>query len=138
MRIKLDEGAFLPCHAHPTDAGYDLRCKEGLVIPSGESVSVDTGLRLRIPAGFVGIVKSKSGLNFNSDVIVEGDGVIDAGYIGAVKVKLRNNGKEDYFFNRGDKIAQVIFIPCWTPNLEEVDELEDTDRGENGFGSTGK
>lgn len=138
MQAKLEDGAYLPCQAHPTDAGYDLQCQNTFYLLKGQSMSVDTGIHLRIPTGFVGIIKSKSGLNFRHDIIVEGDGVIDSGYIGSIKVKLRNNGRDDYLFKGGDKIAQILFFSVWTPNIEVVEELEETDRGENGFGSTGK
>jgi len=84
----------------------------------------------------VGFIKSKSGLNVNHDIVSEG--VIDVGYTGSIRVKLYNHGGYDYKVNKGDKISQLVILPILTPDLELVDELESTERGEGGFGSTGK
>lgn len=81
-------------------------------------------------------MKSKSGLNVNHGII--GEGVIDAGYTGSIKVKLYNLSDRGYEFKRGDKIIQLVILPILTPELEQVDSLKETDRGSNGFGSSGK
>lgn len=83
----------------------------------------------------VGFLKSKSGLNVNHGITSEG--VIDMGYTGSIKVKLYNHGEEDYTVSAGDKISQLVILPILTPTLELVDKLEETERGDNGFGSTG-
>lgn len=145
MKIKLDSGASMPVRAHLSDAGYDLFAKEDFVVPKttydyAEGVHIgcavhDTGVRMAIPKGHTGFIKSKSGLNVNKGIIAEG--VIDSGYVGSVVVKLYNLGEHNHFFRKGDKITQIVILPIHTPPLELVDELEDTERGVNGFGSSG-
>lgn len=152
MKVKLDEGAFMPERAHDTDAGLDLKSMEDAVIPAGGSHVFDTGVHIGIPyfdttveldSGditirmlTVGFLKSKSGLNINHNITSEG--VVDMGYTGSIRVKLYNRGTEDYEVKRGDKITQLVIIPIITPHLELVDELGETERGDNGFGSTGR
>lgn len=141
MKIQLDEGAYKPERAHDLDAGYDLRSPsdfvlQGMIANSAGMVTVDTGVHVEIPEGYVGILKSKSGLNVKHNII--GSGVIDSGYTGSIRVKLYNLGVQPYYFKRGDKLIQLVIYPIFTPELEEVEKLEDTERGENGFGSTGK
>lgn len=136
MRIILDEGAFMPERAHELDAGYDLRTPMNLEVWPMESVTVSTGVHMEIPKGYVGFLKSKSGLNVKHDLT--GEGVVDAGYCGSIVVKLYNHGDKVYKFRRGDKIIQIVLLPVYTPELEVVDEFENTERGSNGFGSTGR
>lgn len=136
MKIKLDPGAYMPVRAHEQDAGYDLRTPVRAVIHSEGSVVIDTGVHVQIPDGYVGFLKSKSGLNVRLDLA--GEGVIDAGYTGSITVKLYNHGKQFHVFEAGDKIIQLVILPIITPDLEQVDDLEDTDRGTDGFGSTGR
>ena len=136
MKIMLDEGAFMPCRAHPYDGGLDIFAMEDQLIPGECSVEIRTGVHLDIPKGFVGLVKSRSGLMFNQCITT--DGTIDSGYIGAIKVKLFNHGIMVHKVKRGDKIAQLVIVPCLLPELELVDSLDETDRGDQGFGSTGR
>lgn len=136
MRIKLDEGAYLPTRAHPTDAGMDLYARETQIIPAKEAATFDTGVHIELPVGTVGMLKSKSGLNVKHGITSEG--VIDVGYTGSIVAKLYNNSGFDYKVNEGDKITQLVIMPIVTPSLELVDELEATDRGDNGFGSSGR
>lgn len=136
MKIKLDPGAFLPVRAHPTDAGLDLRSPVNEFVPSFGSAIIDTGVHVEIPEGYVGMLKSKSGLNVKHGLTSEG--VIDSGYTGSIVVKLYNHTPHGYYIEKGDKISQLIILPIITPTLELVDVLEPTERGENGFGSTGK
>lgn len=136
MNIKLDPGAYMPERAHRADAGYDLRSPVKCRLYAGEAVVIDTGVHIQIPTGFVGMLKSKSGLNVKHDIV--GEGVIDSGYTGSIRVKLYNHGAESYVIEVGDKISQLVFLPIITPELELVAELEETDRGSNGFGSTGR
>lgn len=136
MKIKLDPGAYMPERAHEADAGYDLRSPVKTRVYAGEAVVIDTGVHVQIPRGYVGMLKSKSGLNVNHDIV--GEGVIDSGYTGSIRVKLYNHGTESYMIEVGDKISQIVILPIITPELELVDVLEETERGNGGFGSTGK
>lgn len=142
MRIKLDEGAFIPLRAHRDDAGLDLRTPIAGTLHKGKSALIDTGVHVEIPAGFVGFIKSKSGLNTKYGITSEG--VIDAGYTGSIAVMLHNHGDEDVFFYAGDKISQLVILPVHIPEklevVDTIDELYDytTERGANGFGSTGR
>ena len=136
MKVVLDDGAYMPERAHELDAGYDLRTPEDVTIYGGLNATIDTGVHVQIPDGYVGFLKSKSGLNVKDNIT--GEGVIDAGYTGSIKVKLYNNGNFTKHFYRGDKIIQLVILPIYTPELERVDSLEKTDRGANGFGSTGR
>lgn len=136
MKIKLDRGAFIPTRAHGTDAGADLRSPIDTVIPARGSRVIDTGVHIQLPHGYVGMLKSKSGLNAWHSIT--SDGVIDEGYTGPIKVKLYNHSDETYVLSRGDKITQLVILPCAYVGFERVEELEDSERGGDGFGSTGK
>ena len=137
MKIMLDHnGAKMPTRAHSTDAGLDIYAKEEQVVPANGSTIFDTGVHMELPHGTAGFLKSKSGLNVNHGITSEG--VIDVGYTGSIRVKLYNHSDKDYTVKAGDKISQLVILPIWTPLLELVDELEDTERGDGGFGSTGR
>ena len=137
MKIRLDPGAFMPMRAHETDAGLDLCTpKEFTILPHSSTV-IDTGVHIQLPPGTYGKLESKSGLNVKHDIVSCG-GTIDEPYTGSIKVKLYNLGGEPYRFEAGDKIIQLIIQPCLYEPVEAVDELEATDRGDNGFGSTGR
>lgn len=136
MKIVLDPGAYMPTRAYPTDAGLDLYAQETQVIPARESAVFDTGVHIELPPNTTGFLKSKSGLNVKHGII--GEGVIDVGYTGSIKVKLYNLSGYDYKVHCGDKISQLVILPILTPTLEVVDKLEERDRGNNGFGSSGK
>ena len=136
MKIMLDKGAKMPTRAHPWDAGLDLYAKEDVYIPFKNSVTIDTGVHVQIPEGCVGLVKSKSGLMTRFSIVT--DGTIDSHYTGSVRVCLFNHSVFPYRVKAGDKIAQLVIVPCLLPELEIVDSLEATDRGDGGFGSTGR
>ena len=141
MRISLDKWAFMPARAYEHDAGYDLRTPVDFVLPPASDMGdgwnvIDTGVHVEIPHGYVGFLKSKSGLNVK--LCVTSDGTIDSGYTGSIRVKLYNHGSTWCKFKRGDKISQLVILPIITPELEVVDTLPETDRGDNGFGSTGR
>ena len=136
MKIKLDRGAFIPVRAHGTDAGADLRSPNDTVVPAIGSRVINTGVHIQLPHGYVGMLKSKSGLNVMHDITSEG--VIDEGYTGPIKVKLYNHSEKDYVIERGDKITQLVILPCEYVKFDLVDYLEDSERGDGGFGSTGK
>lgn len=139
INVMLDEGAIMPTRAHDADAGLDLYTPEGFTLLSfGEidNYTVDTGVHIEIPEGYVGMLKSKSGLNVYWGVVTEG--VIDAGYTGSIKVKLYNMSMNYREFKRGAKIAQLVILPVVTPAPKLVDKFAETERGDNGFGSTGR
>ena len=136
IRVLIDDGAFMPERAHELDAGYDLRTPTKLFVPAHGYAVVNTGVHMEIPAGYVGMLKSKSGLNVKYDLT--GEGVIDAGYSGAIVVKLYNHGYTDFMFEPGDKLIQLVIVPVLTPELEQTNQLWDSERGVNGFGSSGK
>ncbi len=137
MKVKLDNGAKMPTKAHPTDAGFDIYSREMQIVPAKESAIFDTGVHIELPPNTVGMLKSKSGLNVNHGIVSEG--VIDVGYTGSIRVKLYNHGGYDYIVNRGDKISQLVILPLAdVGDLELVKTLEETERGNNGFGSSGK
>ena len=149
----LDEGAILPTRAHATDAGLDLYSREEKTIyPQGwksldpfsvieyslpSSEVFDTGVHIAFDPGTYGKIESKSGLNVKNSVVSCG-GVLDEGYTGSIAVKLYNLGTEPYTVNKGDKIAQLVIMPYLTPKIELVDALDETERGNGGFGSTGR
>lgn len=136
-QIKLDPGAYMPESAHDTDAGYDLRTPTAFTLRPFESKVIDTGVHFFIPRGYAGVLKSKSGLNVNYSVW--GTGLIDAHYTGSIKVKLTmEQNAEPKDFREGDKIIQIVVIPVEKPELELVGTLPRTERGDNGFGSTGR
>lgn len=136
MKIKLEPGAYLPERAHDDDAGLDLRTTEDVMLWPGMSHCFDTGVHMAIPKGYFGKIESKSGLNVKHGVVSCG-GTIDSGYTGSIVVKLYNLGKKGYLFHAGDKIAQIVIQPCMAPKLELVSHLDETERGDGGFGSTG-
>ena len=147
MKIKLD-GAKMPSRAHSTDAGLDIYAREEQIVPAKGSAIFDTGVHIELPWLYlnnglyndpfptVGFLKSKSGLNVKHGITSEG--VIDMGYTGSIKVKLYNHSDIDYQVKQGDKISQLVILPILTPSLELVDSLEDSERGDKGFGSSGR
>lgn len=135
MNIQLDNLAIMPTRAHKDDAGIDLYSPIDIKIKKHSSVVIDTGVHMAIPKGTAGFLKSRSGLNVKHDIT--STGVIDTGYTGSIKVKLYNNGNKAYTVNRGDKISQLVVLPLVSLTLDEVEELDqNTERGDNGFGST--
>jgi dUTP pyrophosphatase len=138
ISVVLDEGAYMPERPHDADAGLDLRTRETVTIPPGGSAAIDTGVHMEIPEGYFGKLESKSGLNVKYSVVSHG-GVIDSGYTGSIVAKLYNHGKEPFVFQKGDKCIQIIIQPCENRMaLMKVDRLEETERGNDGFGSTGR
>ena len=136
MKYSLDPGAYAPERAHAADAGMDLRTPVGGLLPAGGTLTVNTGVHVEIPFGYAGLLVSKSGLNVKHDIL--STGLIDSGYTGPIVVKLYNHGKTDYVFQPGDKITQLVLIAVHDFGLEQVDTLDETERGAGGFGSTGK
>ena len=136
MNVILDPGAFMPEFAHKTDAGADLRSPIDTVVPARGSAVIDTGVHVEIPEGYTIFLKSKSGLNVKYNLI--GEGVIDSGYTSSIRVKLYNLGNKDYIISKGDKIIQMVILKCYYCVFTQVDRLAETERGDGGFGSTGR
>lgn len=140
IRVMLDDGAIMPTRAHDDDAGLDLYSPACFTVPCDSEwnscyAEVDTGVHIQIPRGYVGDVKSKSGLMMNDNITT--DGTVDAGYTGSVRVKLFNHGQRSVRIEKGQKIAQLVIKKIITPKPVLVDYFEETARGNCGFGSTG-
>ena len=135
---KTDPSATLPSYAHPGDAGMDLCSVEELVIPRGERRLVRTGLAMRLPPGYEAQVRPRSGLALKKGVtVLNSPGTIDEGYRGEIGVILVNLGDEPFGDCKGDRIAQMVVAPCARAEIALVSELDSTERGAGGFGSTG-
>ena len=139
LRFKrIHPDAVLPAYAHPSDAGMDIRSVENLVIPAGKRALVHTGLVMLLPPLYEAQVRPRSGLALKSGVtVLNTPGTIDSGYRGEVGVILANFGEADFQVKKGDKIAQVVIAPVTQPEIAETTEIDETDRGAGGFGSTG-
>lgn len=136
IKFQLDECAMEPRKAHDSDAGFDLFSPVDALLEPMSSIVIDTGVHFEIPEGVTGFVKSRSGLNVVHDIVSEG--VIDSGYIGSVKIKLYNHGQMPYEIHRGDRISQIVFLPLYPACLIEYDCLNGGERGNHGFGSSGR
>ena len=134
---KLHPDAQIPKYAHHDDAGFDLFAIENITLKKGERVMIPTGIAMEISEGYVGLVWDKSGLAMKHGIKTIG-GVVDSMYRGEIMVGLMNLSKEDYVFEKGHKVAQMIIQKKEFVDFKEVKELSDTTRGEGGFGSTGK
>jgi len=133
---KLDPSAKLPSYAYEGDAGMDLFALEEIDIPKDEKVAIRTGLKFAIPRGYAGFVWDKSGLAVKHHLKTMA-GVIDSNYRGELLVILTNLGNEMYKVEKGSKIAQLVIKPVANPEIEEGEIEDETDRGEEGFGSSG-
>lgn len=136
LRVALDDGAIMPERAHALDAGLDLFTPVDFVVPAHGYAFVDTGVHVELPWGTDGHVRSKSGLN--RDFGITADGTIDEGYTGTVGVTLHNDGDDDHHFVCGNKIAQLVIEDIHRPMPVLVSEIRGGDRGDNGYGSTGR
>lgn len=135
---KIKESAILPHYAHEGDAGVDLYSTEDYVLRPGQRVLVSTGLSMAIPKGYEGQVRPKSGLALKHGISVcNSPGTIDSGYHGEIGVISINHSNEEFKIEKGTKIAQMIFNKVEEAEFEEVEDLDNTKRGEEGFGSTG-
>ncbi|OJD12326.1 deoxyuridine 5'-triphosphate nucleotidohydrolase [Emergomyces pasteurianus Ep9510] len=136
MVKKLVPTARAPTRGSAFAAGYDLYCAKAIVIPAKGKGLVDTGLAIAVPEGTYGRIAPRSGLA-SKHFIDTGAGVIDADYRGEVKVLLFNFSDADFTINEGDRIAQLVLERIYTPEVVEVEQLEESVRGAGGFGSTG-
>ena len=137
-RLPHGEGLDLPAYATSGAAGMDVLAAEDLTLESGQRHAVATGLALAIPQGFEIQVRPRSGLALKHGISVPNSpGTIDSDYRGELKVILINHGTEDFAISRGDRIAQLVLAPVTQAEWEVVEQLDETNRGEGGFGSTG-
>jgi len=134
---KLVEYAIIPKYATKDDAGMDLFAIENIELEPMQRAQIGTGIAMEIPEGHVGLIWDKSGLSHKFGIKTLG-GVVDSGYRGEIKIGVINLGKEKYVFEKGHKVAQMIIQKKETPEIIEATELNNSERGEGGFGSTGK
>ena len=139
LRFKrVHPDAVLPSYAHPSDAGMDVRSVEDLTLAPGKRALVHTGLVMLLPPQYEAQVRPRSGLALKNGVtVLNSPGTIDSGYRGEVGVILINLGDADFAVRKGDKVAQLVIAPVTQPDVVEVSEIDETDRGSSGFGSTG-
>ena len=136
---RLHADAILPTRAHENDAGLDLYAAEQVGIPVLGRNLVSTGIAVAIPPGHVGYITPRSGLaHSNGITVLNSPGTVDSGYTGEIRVNLINHGQAPYVITPGQRIAQLVIHKVELPELMEVDELEASQRGNQGFGSTGK
>jgi dUTP pyrophosphatase len=138
--LRLHEAAVVPTRVHPGDAGIDLVAVEGAHLAAGGGrATIGTGIAVEVPFGYVGLVCPRSGLAAKHGIgVVNGPGVVDAGYRGEVRVVLYNSDPDHNFvIAPGDRIAQLVLTPVSLAQVEEVDALSDATRGASGFGSSG-
>jgi dUTP pyrophosphatase len=140
LEVKLlHPAARPPARGRESDAGYDLSCVEPFVLRPGERRMVSTGVAIAIPPGVAGLVLPRSGLAHRHGIAcVNSPGLIDPDYRGELRVILVNHGEETYRAHAGDRIAQLLLVPFWAPEMRVVEELPESERGERGFGSSGR
>ena len=137
MNIYVEKGAHVPERAHKTDAGFDIKARDNRLVKAHGGALLHTGLHVQLPHGTAGLLVSKSGLNVNHGIT--STGLIDEGYTGEIMVKLYNHSNENYLVHAGDKISQLVVIPVLYEDIHIMDSLdENTERGDKGFGSSGK
>ena len=135
---KIHPDATLPSYAHASDAGMDVRSVEDVTVPAKGRVLVHTGLVMLLPPMYEAQVRPRSGLALKYGItVLNTPGTIDSGYRGEVGVILANFGDSDFQVKKGDKVAQIVVAPVVQAEIEEVSEIDETDRGAGGFGSTG-
>ena len=140
MKIKrLDERAVIPKRGSASAAGYDIYSIEETIIPQGETRLIKTGLSMEIPENYFGGVFARSGLAVKEGIRPANCvAVIDSDYRGELMVPLHNDSKEERTITAGERIAQLVILPFLSVEFEETDELSETERGNGGFGSTGR
>ena len=135
---RIHPDAVLPAYAHPSDAGMDVRSVDELTLAPGRRALVHTGLVMLLPPGYEAQIRPRSGLALKSGVtVLNAPGTIDSGYRGEVGVILANFGGADFQVKTGDKIAQIVVAPVTQSEIVETEDVDETDRGADGFGSTG-
>ena len=134
---QLDFYLPVPAYAHPGDAGLDLYAAAPALV-TGETALIPTGVAVAVPDGYVGLVCPRSGLSKYGVTVANAPGVVDSGYRGELMVRLTTTSKTPYRVNFGDRIAQLVLLSIARPTITIVNSLKDTERGTNGFGSTGR
>lgn len=134
---QLDFDLPVPGYAHPGDAGLDLYAAHDAIV-TGETVLIPTGVAVAVPDGYVGLVCPRSGLSKHGVTVANAPGVVDSGYRGELMVRLTTTSATPYQVERGDRVAQLLIVPVLRPEVTVADHIDDTERGTNGFGSTGR
>jgi len=134
---KLDPNAKMPVYAHANDSGMDICAIETKIVPAHGYATFRTGLSAQLPDGFELQVRPRSGLAFKYGVICA-FGTVDAGYRGGIGIALFNHGENHLEFKAGERIAQLVLVPVMQADIVETDVLDATERGQGGFGSTGR
>jgi dUTP pyrophosphatase len=135
----LHPDAVPPRRSRSGDAGYDLRATERVSIPQEGRRLVGTGIAVALPEGVAGLVTPRSGLAIEHGLtLLNAPGLIDPSYRGEIKVILHNTSERRYTVEIGDRVAQLLLVPYWAPELEVVEALPETERGAGGFGSSGR
>ena len=136
---RIHPDAVLPAYAHPSDAGMDIRSVADMTVPARGRALVPTGLVVLLPRLYEAQVRPRSGLALKHGItVLNTPGTIDSGYRGEIGVILFNSSDVDFQIKKGDRVAQVVIAPVTQPVIEEAQEIDETDRGAGGFGSTGK
>ena len=136
---RIHPDAVLPAYAHPSDAGMDIRSVADMTVPARGRALVPTGLVVLLPPLYEAQVRPRSGLALKQGItVLNTPGTIDSGYRGEIGVILFNSSDVDFQIKKGDRVAQVVIAPVTQPVIEEAQEIDETDRGAGGFGSTGK
>ena len=137
LYYQLDDGAAHPRQAYKYDAGIDLALKHDLTVPVGAHRMGDTGVRVAVPRGHVGMVFVRSSTGIKKHLVLSnGTGIIDSGFTGSIKISLHNTGDTTQHIAAGDYIAQLVVIPITPNEICEVPELATSERGTNGIGSS--
>lgn len=138
MRITLTDEKCLPTRGHPNDAGLDLRSNKQLVIRRDGYETVHTGLAAEIPNGYFGLIVPRSGIGSKGFILRNTVAIIDSDYRGEIMLMATNKGQDAIIIQQYERVAQLVIIPYSKVDLEVVDSLDDTERGDGGFGHTGK
>ena len=135
---KINEKAIMPNYAHEGDAGLDVYSVEKVVLEPGDRALIHTGIKIELPKNTEAQIRPRSGLALKHGItLVNSPGTVDEGYRGEIGVIVINHGKETFVVEEGMKIAQMVIKPVWRVEIEEVSSLNDSERGENGYGSSG-
>lgn len=139
MKIKVLDKNCIPTKAHSIDAGFDLKAREDVSIFPQDTEFIPMGVCIEIPVGFVGLLFPRSSISKTPLRMANSVGVIDSGFAGEIQVPLYNTSDvEIRDIDKYERIAQLVIVPLADVSLEIVEELDDTERGEGGFGSTGR
>ena len=139
INIQVSDPRLIPHRAHPTDGGADLKASQKCTIPAGKTAKINTGVKVEIPEGYIGLVTPRSGLGTKHHIrLANTVGVIDSDYRGDIYVFLENGGTDDYVVEEYDRIVQLLVVPIALPAFIVADKLSETKRGTSGFGDSGK